>query len=153
MTISREIGWSPEANLMYSISNKIDRITQIMCCAGVTTTTTTTCVTEGEYITVMSIADNYIPIIGEPVSFIDSQEATCAAILVVEGLGGVFNYFDVDVYILGDNNYYYITGTCILLPTGYYVIHLEGARGYHITNGEIDEYDICPITTTTTTLI
>jgi hypothetical protein len=42
MTISREIGWSPEANLMYSISNKIDRITQIMCCAGVTTTTTST---------------------------------------------------------------------------------------------------------------
>jgi hypothetical protein len=42
MGMSREIGWSTEANLMYAISKKIDRINKILCCAGVTTTTTST---------------------------------------------------------------------------------------------------------------
>jgi hypothetical protein len=41
MGISREIGWSTEANLMYAISRKIDRITQILCCSPTTTTSTT----------------------------------------------------------------------------------------------------------------
>lgn len=117
-----------------------------------TTTTTTTCVPEGGFLGITSFSSNYTPTVGIPISFIGSEEQTCAAILVVEANGGQFNYIDVDVYIVGETNHYYLSGTCTELPDGYYVIDIDGYIGEHVTDGVIDEYNVCATTTTTTTL-
>lgn len=117
-----------------------------------TTTTTTICVPEGGFLGITSFSSSYTPTVGAPISFIDSEEETCAAILVVEGNGGEFDYFDVDIYLVGEDNHYYLPGTCDELPDGYYVINVDDTYfGEHVTDGVIDEYDICATTTTTTT--
>lgn len=40
--ISKQIGWSNEANLLYEILKEIQRLQQILSQMGITTTTTTT---------------------------------------------------------------------------------------------------------------
>jgi hypothetical protein len=111
-------------------------------------TTTTTCVPEGEFVNTLEFASSYTPIIGLPISFIDSAHIACEAIDVVNAQMGAFDYFEVDSYTDGKDNTYYLHATCTLLPTGYYVFDIEGYLACHVTDGKIDQYDVCATTTT-----
>ena len=114
------------------------------------TTTTTTCVPEGDYEYSTDFASSYTPVIGEIISFIGSAHDTCEAIDVVNVQQmGAFNWFEVDIYSTGGKGYYYLHSDCSLLPTGYYVYNGEGGFGVHVTDGLVDQYNICETTTTT----
>ena len=41
MIWARQIGWGTEANLMWQIGKKLDKINDDLCCISTTTTTTT----------------------------------------------------------------------------------------------------------------
>jgi len=111
--------------------------------------TTTTCAPRGDFVITLGFASSYDPTVGDPVSFLDSEQGACDAIGVINGQGGTFNYFEVDIYYNGRDNECYLHGTCDQLPTGYYVFDMDGLLGCHVTDGLTDEYDICSEITTT----
>jgi hypothetical protein len=125
------------------------------CDPAVTTTTTTTCIVpEGYPQAPIFLAHSYTN--GETVDFINSGDSACEGIS--QGIGVTFNFIEYDVYGIGEETtVIYLTGTCTLIPNGYYVYEVtEGNYSVVIFENGINTGNyVCPtpITTTTTTTI